>query len=113
MTETSIQVLFEQINEQNKRIKKLKKENDQLTQDRNDMFIRERDALNELRDIKKENEQLKNTVEFVDKLNKMNERRLIRQAKHLEKIYKLIENKDWNGLTALYMDTKQDYEEII
>lgn len=113
MTETSIQVLFEQINEQNKRIKKLKKENEQLTQDRNDMFIRERDALNELRDIKKENEQLKNTVEFVDKLNKMNERRLTRQAKHLEKIYKLIENKDWNGLTALYMDTKQDYEEII
>ena len=43
----------------------------------------------------------------------MNERRLTRQAKHLEKIYKLIENKDWNGLTALYMDTKQDYEEII
>lgn len=30
MTETSIKVLFEQINEQNKRIKKLKKENEEL-----------------------------------------------------------------------------------
>ena len=45
-------------NDDNK-ILKLEKENEQLKQDRNEMFIRERDAQNELRNIKKENEQLK------------------------------------------------------
>lgn len=46
-------------NKASERITLLEKENEQLKQDRNEMFIRERDAQNELRNIKKENEQLK------------------------------------------------------
>ena len=40
-------------------LEKLIEENDQLKKDRNDMFIRERDAENKWREVKKENEQLK------------------------------------------------------
>ena len=60
----------------------------------------------ELRQAKKE-------IEFLDHQIQMLERRNTRQAKHLEKIYNLIQKKDWMGLEALYMETKQDYEEII
>lgn len=56
--------------------------------------------------------QAKKEIEFLDHQIQMLERRNTRQAKHLEKIYKLIQKKDWMGLEALYMDTKQDYEEI-
>ena len=56
---------------------------------------------------------LDNQIDFLHNMNTMRDRQIKRQAKHLEKIYKLIENKDWSGLTALYMDTHQDYEEII
>ena len=52
-------------------------------------------------------------VEFLHNMNKFLERRNKRQAKQLEKIYKLIENKKWDKLYALYWDTHQDYEEII
>lgn len=56
---------------------------------------------------------LDNQIDFLHNMNTMLDRQITRQAKHLEKIYKLIENKDWSGLTALYMDTHQDYEEIL
>lgn len=56
---------------------------------------------------------LDNQIDFLQNMNAMFDRRITRQAKHLEKIYKLIKNKDWDGLTALCMDTHQDYEEII
>ena len=59
----------------------------------------------ELRQAKKE-------IEFLDHQIQMLERRNTRQAKHLEKIYNLIQKKQWCKLEALYMDTKQDYEEI-
>lgn len=52
-------------------------------------------------------------VEFLHDMNKFLERRNKRQAKQLEKIYKLIENKKWDKLYALWWDTHQDYEEII
>ena len=55
----------------------------------------------------------KHDINFVDRLNIMQERRLERQAKHLQKIYKMIKDKDWMGLEALYEDTHQDYEEIL
>ncbi|MBR0272388.1 MAG: hypothetical protein IJQ68_10455 [Methanobrevibacter sp.] len=57
--------------------------------------------------------QAKEEIKFLDHQIQMLERRNTRQARHLEKIYKLIRNKEWDKLTALYMDTKQDYEEII
>ena len=47
------------------KLNELTNENEQLKQDRNEMFIRERDARNELRDIKIENEQLKETINEV------------------------------------------------
>lgn len=56
---------------------------------------------------------LDNQIDFLHNMNTMRDRQIKRQAKQLEKIYKLIENKDWSGLTALYMDTHQNYEEII
>ena len=56
---------------------------------------------------------LDNQIDFLRNMNTMLDRQITRQAKHLEKIYKLIENKDWSGLIALYMDTHQDYEEIV
>ena len=52
-------------------------------------------------------------VEFLHDMEKFLERRNKRQAKQLEKIYKLIENKKWDKLYALWWDTHQDYEEII
>lgn len=52
-------------------------------------------------------------VEFLLNMNTMHERQITRQAKQLEKIYKLIENKKWDKLYALWWDTHQDYEEII
>lgn len=55
----------------------------------------------------------KHDINFVDRLNIMQERRIERQAKHLQKIYKMIKDKDWMGLEALYEDTHQDYEEIL
>ena len=56
---------------------------------------------------------LDNQIDFLHNMNTMLDRQITRQAKHLEKIYKLIKNKDWDGLTALYMDTYQDYGEIV
>lgn len=56
---------------------------------------------------------LDNHIDFLHNMNTMLDRQITRQAKHLEKIYKLIKNKDWDGLTALYMDTYQDYGEIV
>ncbi len=56
--------------------------------------------------LEKELETSEHMINFLERRNK-------RQAKQLEKIYKLIKNKDWNGLTVLYMDTHQDYEEIV
>lgn len=56
---------------------------------------------------------LDNQIDFLHNMNTMLDKQITRQAKHLEKIYKLIKNKDWDGLTALYMDTHQDYEEIV
>ncbi|MBO6274631.1 MAG: hypothetical protein J6M91_03700 [Methanobrevibacter sp.] len=56
---------------------------------------------------------LDNQIDFLHNMNTMLDRQITIQAKHLEKIYKLIKNKDWDGLTALYMDTHQDYEEIV
>lgn len=56
---------------------------------------------------------LDNHIDFLHNMNTMLDRQITRQAKQLEKIYKLIKNKDWNGLTVLYMDTHQDYEEIV
>lgn len=55
----------------------------------------------------------KHDINFVDRLNIMQERRIERQAKHLQNIYKMIKDKDWMGLEALYEDTHQDYEEIL
>lgn len=46
------------------KMNQLNNENEQLKKDRNEMFIRERDAQNELRDIKKKYEQLKKEKEF-------------------------------------------------
>lgn len=61
----------------------------------------------------KELRKAKEEIDFLDYQIRMLERRNTRQAKHLEKIYNLIGNKDWNQLELLYLDTKQDYEEII
>jgi len=58
------------------RITLLEKENEQLKQDRDEMFIRERDARNELRDIKIENEKLKGEVKRLKCINKQLEDRL-------------------------------------
>ena len=66
--------------------------------------------------LNKKNDELHQSmkdIEVLDAIIAMLDRRNKRQAKHLEKIYKLIKNKDWDGLTALYMDTHQDYEEIV
>ena len=60
------------------RITLLEKENEQLKQDRDEMFIRERDARNELRDIKIENEKLKGEVTRLKCINKQLEDRLDR-----------------------------------
>lgn len=60
------------------RITLLEKENEQLKQDRDEMFIRERDARNELRDIKIENEKLKGEVKRLKCINKQLEDRLDR-----------------------------------
>ena len=72
---------------------------------------------NEIRDLLNgkvdELKLFKHDINFVDRLNIMQERRLERQAKHLQKIYKMIKDKDWMGLEALYEDTHQDYEEIL
>ena len=56
---------------------------------------------------------LDNQIEFLHNMNTMRDRQIKRQAKQLEKIYKLIENKKWDKLYALWWDTHQDYEEII
>lgn len=66
--------------------------------------------------LNKKNDELHQSmkdIEVLDAIIAMLDRRNKRQAKQLEKIYKLIKNKDWDGLTALYMDTHQDYEEIV
>lgn len=56
---------------------------------------------------------LDNQIDFLHNMNTMRDRQIKRQAKQLEKIYKLIENKKWDKLYALWWDTHQDYEEII
>lgn len=56
---------------------------------------------------------LDNQIDFLHNMNTMLDRQITRQAKHLEKIYDLIENKKWDKLYALWWDTHQDYEEII
>lgn len=56
---------------------------------------------------------LDNQIDFLHNMNTMRDRQIKRQAKQLEKIYKLIENKKWDNLYALWWDTHQDYEEII
>ena len=56
---------------------------------------------------------LDNQIDFLHNMNTMLDRQITRQAKQLEKIYKLIENKKWDKLYALWWDTHQDYEEII
>ena len=56
---------------------------------------------------------LDNQIDFLHNMNTMLDRQITRQAKQLEKIYKLIENKNWDKLYALWWDTHQDYEEII
>lgn len=76
--------------------------------------IHELEALIDL--LNKKNDEcitLDKQVEFLHDMNKFLERRNKRQAKQLEKIYKLIENKKWDKLYALWWDTHQDYEEII
>lgn len=78
-----------------------------------EMFFYENEICDILNKQKDELKLYKHDVEFVDRMNIMQERRLQRQAKHLQKIYKMIEKKDWMGLEALYMDTHQDYEEIV
>ena len=66
-----------------------------------------------LNEKNKEVMKLNKDIEILDSLIAMLDRRNKRQAKHLEKIYNLIQKKDWMALEALYRDTKQDYEEII
>ena len=51
-----------------KRVMELEKENEQLKQQREELFIRERDTKNDWRELRNENEQLKQQLDYADDL---------------------------------------------
>ena len=127
----------------------LRNENEQLKEDRNKLFIRERDARNNWRKLKYENEELKKEIKELEsdviyfektyeieerglncvpemctitsntpsrrelfKYNKELEQRNKRQYNQLNKLWKLIETKDWETLTEMDNQMKKDEEQL-
>ena len=118
------------------KLNELSEENTELKKQREELFIRERNTKNKLRELKKENKELNSIKCFADnnginifnideafhrcwndneKLvikNKELQERNNRQCRQLDNLYKLIEKQDWKTLKGLIQEFQECEEQL-